>query len=125
MRQIQLQRLPVIAIIKRHPHCVFCSGKQQPFAPRVFTNHANEIHVANTANRFLPGLTEVARSEDMRAQIIEIVSIDETIKTPAGTFKHCLHLKETTPLEGDVSHKWYAPGVGMVKDDEFELAEKP
>ena len=44
---------------------------------------------------------------------------------PAGTFEHCLHLKETTPLEGDVSHKWYAPGVGMVKDDEFELAERP
>jgi hypothetical protein len=56
---------------------------------------------------------------------VEIVSMDESLKTPAGTFEHCLHLKETTPLEGDVSHKWYAPGVGMVKDDEFELAEKP
>jgi hypothetical protein len=56
---------------------------------------------------------------------VEIVSTDETVKTPAGTFEHCLHLKETTPLEGDVSHKWYAPGVGMVKDDEFELAERP
>jgi len=28
-------------------------------------------------------------------------------------------------LEADVSHKHYAPGVGMIKDDEFELAEKP
>ena len=56
---------------------------------------------------------------------VEIVSIEETVKTPAGTFQHCLHLKETTPLEGDISHKWYAPGVGIVKDDEFELAEKP
>jgi hypothetical protein len=56
---------------------------------------------------------------------VEIVSTDETLKTPAGTFEHCVHLKETTPLEGDVSHKWYAPGVGMVRDDEFELAEKP
>ena len=50
------------------------------------------------------------------------VSTDETLKTPAGTFRHCLHLKETTPLEADVSHKWYAPGVGIVKDDDFELA---
>jgi hypothetical protein len=55
---------------------------------------------------------------------VEIVATDETLTTPAGTFK-CLHLKETTPLEGDVSHKWYAPGVGMVKDDEFVLAVKP
>jgi hypothetical protein len=56
---------------------------------------------------------------------VEIVSVDEMVKTPAGIFKHCVHLRETTPLEADVSHKYYAPGVGMIKDDEFELAEKP
>ena len=56
---------------------------------------------------------------------VEIVSTDETVKTPAGTFEHCVHLKETTPLERDVSHKYYAPGIGMIKDDDFELAEKP
>jgi hypothetical protein len=56
---------------------------------------------------------------------VEIVSTDETVRTPAGTFEHCVHLKETTPLEGDVSHKWHAPGVGLIKDDEFELARKP
>jgi hypothetical protein len=56
---------------------------------------------------------------------VEVVSIDETVKTPAGSFEHCVHLRETTPLEGDVSHKYYAPGVGMIKDDEFELAERP
>lgn len=56
---------------------------------------------------------------------VEIVSTDETVKTPAGTFHHCLHLRETTPLEPDVSHKYYAPGIGMIKDDEFELVEKP
>jgi hypothetical protein len=56
---------------------------------------------------------------------VEIVSTDETVKTPAGTFEHCVHLRETTPLEGDVSHKYYAPNVGIIKDDEFELADKP
>jgi hypothetical protein len=56
---------------------------------------------------------------------VEVVSIDETVKTPAGTFEHCVHLRETTPLEPDVSHKYYAPGIGMIKDDEFELAERP
>jgi hypothetical protein len=56
---------------------------------------------------------------------VEVVSVDETVKTPAGTFHHCVHLRETTPLEPDVSHKYYAPGVGMIKDDDFELAEKP
>ena len=56
---------------------------------------------------------------------VEIVSVDETVKTPAGTFHHCVHLRETTPLDADVSHKYYAPGIGMIKDDEFELVEKP
>ena len=56
---------------------------------------------------------------------VEIVSVDETVKTPAGTFEHCVHLRETTPIEADISHKYYAPGIGMIKDDEFELAEKP
>ena len=56
---------------------------------------------------------------------VEVVSVDQTVRTPAGTFHHCVHLRETTPLEADVSHKYYAPHVGMIKDDEFELAEKP
>ena len=56
---------------------------------------------------------------------VEVVSIDETVKTPAGIFERCVHLRETTPLEHDVSHKYYAPGVGLIKDDEFELAERP
>jgi hypothetical protein len=56
---------------------------------------------------------------------VEVVSVDETVKTPAGTFAHCVHLRETTPLERDVSHKYYAPGVGLIKDDAFELAQQP
>ena len=56
---------------------------------------------------------------------VEVVSTNETVKTPAGTFEHCVHLRETTSLERDVSHKYYAPGIGIIKDDEFELAERP
>jgi len=56
---------------------------------------------------------------------VEIVSADETVKTPAGTFRHCVHFHETTPLEPDVSHKYYAPGLGIIKDDDFELANMP
>lgn len=55
----------------------------------------------------------------------EVVGIDEKITVPAGTFEHCLHIVETTPLEKNKTNKWYAPGVGLVKDDEFELAEMP
>jgi hypothetical protein len=56
---------------------------------------------------------------------VEVVSTSATVKTAAGTFDRCVHLRETTPLESDVSHKYYAPGIGLIKDDEFELAERP
>jgi hypothetical protein len=46
----------------------------------------------------------------------EVVGVKETFKTPAGEFKNCLKTKETTPLEADVAHKHYAPGIGLVQD---------
>ncbi len=52
----------------------------------------------------------------------EIVSDSETISTPAGTFAKCIHVLETSPLDKDArEHKWYAPGVGPVKDDDLVL----
>jgi hypothetical protein len=54
---------------------------------------------------------------------VEIVSLSETVKTPAGEFTNCLKLKETTPLEpGVTDYKYYAPGVGMVQDGSLRLA---
>jgi hypothetical protein len=46
----------------------------------------------------------------------EIVGVKESFKTPAGEFKNCVKTKETTPLEADVGHKRYAPGIGLVQD---------
>jgi len=54
----------------------------------------------------------------------EIVGTNEKVKTPAGTFEHCVHVKETSPKEkGMVDHKWYAPGVGLVKDNDLVLVK--
>ena len=51
----------------------------------------------------------------------EIVSITETVKVPAGTFKKCLKTKESSGLESGVAEKLYAPEVGLLKDGGFEL----
>lgn len=51
-------------------------------------------------------------------------SVTEEITTEVGTFKNCLHVEETTPLEpGDTSIKVYAPGVGLVRDDALYLVD--
>ena len=52
----------------------------------------------------------------------EIVADNEKISTPAGTFEKCIHVVETSPIEkGLKDHKWYAAGVGQVKDAEMVL----
>lgn len=53
----------------------------------------------------------------------EIIAIEAEFKTPAGTFKRCLRVKDTSPLEKGASHKVYAPGVGLIKDDACLLAD--
>jgi hypothetical protein len=54
----------------------------------------------------------------------EIVSVGEKITTPAGTFENCVHVLETSPAEKRLhDHKWYAPGVGQVKDAEMMLVK--
>jgi hypothetical protein len=45
-----------------------------------------------------------------------------TLKTPLKTFTGVLYIRETTPLNAaEVSPKWYAPGVGMIGDDELRI----
>jgi hypothetical protein len=54
----------------------------------------------------------------------EIVSVSERMVTPAGTFEKCVHILESSEIEkGLHDHKWYAPGVGQVKDVEMVLVK--
>ncbi len=54
----------------------------------------------------------------------EIISMTETMKTPAGNFTGVLKTKETTPIElHDKEYKYYAPGIGLIKDEELLLVK--
>jgi len=54
----------------------------------------------------------------------EIVGVDETVATPAGTFKELLKVEETTPLEPGVKeYKYFARGVGLVQDGSLKLVK--
>ena len=55
---------------------------------------------------------------------VEVLADHETVTTPAGTFKNCIHVVETSALEKNVKdHKWYAAGVGQVRDAEMLLVQ--
>jgi len=45
----------------------------------------------------------------------EVVSMNETVETPAGTFERCMHLRKTED-ENNTFDIWYKDGVGIVKE---------
>jgi hypothetical protein len=55
----------------------------------------------------------------------EILSAGETLKTPAGTLEKCLKIEETTTLaSSEREYKYYAPGIGLVKEEQMLLVER-
>jgi hypothetical protein len=58
-----------------------------------------------------PGATERA----------EIVDLDATLETPLKTFSDVVYCREYDLLDSEVSHKWYAAGIGMIGDDDLRV----
>ncbi len=51
----------------------------------------------------------------------EVVSVSETVHTPAGTFEACVRIRKTE-VDGVVHEAWYKAGVGLVR---FESPDDP
>jgi hypothetical protein len=61
---------------------------------------------------------------DMAMDQARIVTLDTTLETPAGKFENCLVVEETTSLEPDaLEYKIYAPGIGLIKDENLLLTK--
>lgn len=54
----------------------------------------------------------------------EVVRDDVWMKTPAGKFENCIRIEETTPLDPEEKcYKTYAPGVGIIQDEDLLLTK--
>jgi hypothetical protein len=82
----------------------------------------------NKAGIMIPGLPllgsryyqEIAPGKAMDRA--EIISLTEILETPAGKFYNVMKVEETTPLEPkSKSYKFYATGVGLIKDEDLIL----
>lgn len=52
----------------------------------------------------------------------EILSMTETMTTPAGNFTNVVMIEETTPIEPkEKEYKYYAPEIGLIKDGDLAL----
>jgi hypothetical protein len=56
----------------------------------------------------------------------EILAGGITLTTPAGTFKNCIKVEETSGLDPkDKCYKIYAPGIGLIQDVDMVLTSIP
>jgi hypothetical protein len=82
------------------------------------------------AGLIMPGSPEVGMkyyqeiAPDVALDRAEIVSVDETLDTPAGAFSNCLKTQEGTALNPDEKEfKTYAPGIGLSQEESLLLVE--
>jgi hypothetical protein len=54
----------------------------------------------------------------------EIISVNDTLDTPTGTFKQVLKTEETNAIKpGEKEFKFYAPGIGLIQDEAIKLVK--
>jgi hypothetical protein len=59
---------------------------------------------------------------DVALDRAEVVSLDETVETPAGSFSNSLMTQEGTALDpGEKEFKTYAPGIGLSQEESLLL----
>ncbi len=83
-----------------------------------------------TAGLGMPAMPKVGMkyyqeiAEGVAMDRAEIIKLDESIDTPAGSFSNCLLTKESTavnPFEREF--KTYVPGIGLVQDEKLLLTK--
>lgn len=59
---------------------------------------------------------------DVATDMAMVLTTNDIVTVPAGTYSNVLRTKEWTPLENaTVEHKYYAPGVGLIMEQNGSL----
>lgn len=83
----------------------------------------------NRPGLFMPGTPKVKMkyyqeiAPGIAMDRAEIVSVDDTCKTPAGTFSRCLKVKESSAIDVGSEYKYHAPGIGLIRDEDLVLVK--
>ena len=78
-RQVAAQRLPVGAIVERHPHPVLGAREQEAAPYRVFPHDAHELRRGDPAHRLPPRLAVVAGPVDVGRPVLELVAVGRQV----------------------------------------------
>src|SRR2546421_7423792 len=73
-RQVDLQGLPMLPIVKRNMHARLCACIEQSTLLSIFTNHASEIVWSYARCDLRPGLPIIMGFEEIRLEVIRLVA---------------------------------------------------
>jgi len=68
-----------------------------------------------------PQVGDIFKPEDLFPivdETAEVVRVGRRVHVPAGTFNDCIQTHESTLLSDDTENKWWAPGIGVIKEKE-------
>ena len=80
MREAELERLPGVTIVERNINGGFRAGIEQTMAQGIFANDVGRSVVGDTAGDLGPSGSEIARTVDVRVEIVEAKTIDRGIR---------------------------------------------
>src|SRR5260370_29643834 len=78
--QVELQRLPVIAVIEGNKYRALRTRKKQPFALGILAHRVAGSASRNPNSNFGPGFAEVASPVNVRAQIVQAKAVDRGVR---------------------------------------------
>lgn len=95
------------------------------------TSHSGTWKAYENGNKpglIMPGNAEVGKkyyqeiAPGVAMDRAEVVSVSETMKTPAGTFDNCLKIRESSKDKpAPAEYKTYAPGIGLIQKEDAKL----
>ncbi len=81
VRQIELQRLPVVSVIKRNPNRIFSPGEEQAFANGIFAHRVDGAEVRQAGCNQLPVLAAVVCAIDIGAKIVDAEPTHRSVRS--------------------------------------------
>lgn len=78
---------------------------------------------ANRAGEFMPAEPQVGmrfaqeQAPGVAQDVSTVVAIGLTLETPVGAFEDCIKTRDLNPLDQSIEHKYYCPGVGLVREE--------
>lgn len=77
--------------------------------------HTKQLGVLMPAHPKIGDKFQAENAPKITREDDQVVSLSETVTVPAGTYAHCLKIREKLS-DGGTEYKYYAPGVGVVKE---------